>query len=198
MAVRGGPPQQPVDAWGWPAPNDGMQYILELNSHRSREWKCVRCRVWVTEGHLHSQRHKDWVNYFQELHRGANPWMATTVAAVDAGRQLVADIGAPPPPPPPAGAAAAAAASAPAAAAAASTPAAAGAAAASTGDQLQEQAQTIMMETMDEMRKMKECMQELKAMVEAQKKSIDDLHSTLGWYTEWFEWWGYEPPKFDR
>ena len=95
--------------------------------------------------------------------------MATTVAAVDAGRQLVADVGAPPPPPP-AGAAAAAAASAP-AAAAASTPAAAGEAAASTGDQLQEQAQTIMMETMDEMRKMKESMQELKAMVEAQKKA---------------------------
>ena len=133
--------------------------------------------------------------------------MATTVAAVDAGRQLVADIGAPPPPPP-AGAAAAAAASAPAAAAAASTPAAAGAAAASTGDQLQEQAQTIVMETINEMREMKatlqqqseqlqqqsESIQELEAMVEVQK-NIDDLHRTLCWYSEWFEWWGHEPPK---
>ena len=54
-------------------------------------------------------------------------------------------------------------------------------------EELREKQAELMMETMDEMRKMKECIEELKTMVVAQKKSIDDLHSTLRWHTEWLE-----------
>jgi len=71
--------------------------------------------------------------------------------------------------------------------------------------EFREQQAELMTNTMDEMRKMKECIEELKTMVVAHTRRIDDMHRNLRDYmnTEWTEtteWiaWSDEPTKFDR
>jgi len=209
--------REETDVWGWRAPDDGLEYKLEVDGNGSMSWRCVNCNTWVTDGHLTCRRHLSWLEW-AGTRAAANPWVANAAAApLPLARQLAVHAGAassssgpppPPPGPPPPGTVAGPP----------PPPPAVGATA--TSEQLQQQQSEIQQlqamveaqnKTIDEMQgevkatlqqqseqlqQQSENIQQLRAIVKAQSKTIAEMQETLEAWSAW--WWWSEAEKTTR